>query len=181
MSMPATRQPRARGRPRAGAGKGRRVRNQSVDRALEVFKVVAAEVAATLKVIAATVDLPASTTHRILETLHAHDMVHFDELAQTWSIGVEAFRIGQVCATSTSYLDVAREAMRQLTGQSGETSNLAVRDGAEVIHISQVETQAAIRACIPTGSRVPLHASCIGKVLMADLDDAIVLRLLDSG
>src|SRR5699024_2484932 len=47
--------------------------------------------------------------------------------------------------------------------------------------ISQVETQAAIRAFIPTGSRVPLHASGIGKVLMADLDDAIVLRLLDSG
>lgn len=176
--MQANQKPRSRGRPRTEQATSGHSRIQAVDRALGVLKIVSDEVTATLKVIAVVADLPTSTTHRILETLRAHGLVHFDNTAQTWAIGVETFRIGQGYIRRTTHLDLAREAMRELTETTGETSNLAVRDGTEVVHISQVETHAPIRAFIPTGSRGPLYASGIGKALLANLDTAAALDLI---
>lgn len=178
--MADSKKPRSRGRPREATAATAQARIQSVDRALGILRIVSEEVTATLKIVAIMANLPMSTTHRSLETLRHHGLVDFDSVAQTWSIGVEALRIGQSYARRTTYLDIAREAMRELTEQTGETSNIAVRDGDEVVHISQVETQAPIRAFIPTGSRGPLYASGIGKALLANLEYAEVLELVDT-
>src|SRR5690606_7419417 len=48
-----------------------------------------------------------------------------------------------------------------------ETANLGVENEGAVLFVSQVETHAAIRAFFPPGTRSPLHASGIGKVLLA--------------
>ncbi|NNC23468.1 IclR family transcriptional regulator [Salinisphaera sp. USBA-960] len=161
---------RGRGRPRSTKGQPEHTRAQTVDRALVVFQAVAAEVAATLTVISSVADLPYSTTHRILETLRGRGLVHFDEDKQTWSIGVEAFRIGQSYARRVNYLELGREAMQALTDEIGETSNIAVRDGAEVVFVSQIQTHAPIRAFFPPGSIGLLRVSGIGKAILAHLD-----------
>lgn len=171
---------RSRGRPRKNDKVSSGSKVQSIDRALVVFKLLAVETKATLNVISATVDLPFSTTHRILETLRLHGMVFFDESDQTWGVGVEAFRIGQGYARRMNFLDVGREAMRHLTDVTGETSNIAVFENAEVVHVSQVETNAPIRAFVPPGSRSHLHASGIGKALLAYMTDRFVLDLMAS-
>lgn len=162
--------PRARGRPRSKQTQPDRTKIQAVDRALDVYRLVSQEVAATLTVLSAAADLPYSTTHRILETLRSHDLVYFDELRQTWSIGVESFRIGQAYAQRATYLDMGREAMQILTDETGETSNIAVREGPEVVFVSQIETSAPIRAFFPPGSSGLMQVSGIGKALLAHLD-----------
>lgn len=169
---------RSRGRPRKKDGAAGQTRVQSIDRALVVFKLLSNEVKATLNVISATADLPFSTTHRILETLRSHGMVYFDDVDQTWSVGVEAFRIGQGYARRMNLLDVGRAAMRELTHATGETSNIAVLENREVVHVSQIETQAPIRAFVPPGSRTHLHASGIGKALLAYMKRQFVLDQL---
>lgn len=158
---------RSRGRPRKTDKAQTDSKVQSIDRALIVFRLLSEETKATLNVICATTGLPFSTTHRILETLRLHDMVYFDEMDQTWGVGVEAFRIGQGYARRMSFVDVGREIMRQLTDSTGETSNIAVFENSELVHVSQIETRAPIRAFVPPGSRSHLHASGIGKVLLA--------------
>lgn len=165
---------RSRGRPRAKEANVSSSRIQSVDRALRVFKLLSEDIRAPLNVIAATADLPFSTTHRILETLREHGMVTFDEVDQTWSIGVEAFRIGQGYARRMNFLDVGREIMRELTEQTGETSSIAVFDNWSLVHVSQIETDAPIRVFIPPGSRSQLHASGIGKALLANMKPDLV-------
>lgn len=170
---------RGRGRPRQSEAPNRDQRLRTVDRALSVFSLVSREVKAPLNVISATADLPASTTHRILETLRDHRMVFFDELTQTWSIGVEAFRIGQSYARRINFLDVARQLMRDLTHRTGETSNLAVMEHWEVVTITQVESESIIRAFMPPGSRCSPHASGAGKALMAFDDAARIEELID--
>lgn len=169
---------RSRGRPRKSDMPAAGGRVQSIDRALTVFKLLSEEVKATLNVVSVTVNLPPSTTHRILETLRAHGMVSFDESDQTWSVGVEAFRIGQGYARRMNFLDVSREVMRDLTDSTGETSNIAVLEDWVLTHVSEIETKAPIRAFIPAGSRSHPHASGIGKALLACMNgEAIAERL----
>ena len=68
--------------------------------------------------------------------------------------------------------------MRRLMEQTGETANLAVPDGAEVVFIGQVETQNPIRAFFPPGSRTPMHASGTGKAILAALPEDRLMALL---
>ena len=123
----------------------------------------------SLSDLAQRVDLPSSTTHRLLATLQKRGFVHFDETAQTWSMGIEAFRVGSTYLAQTNLVEAARKIMRKLMEQSGETANLAISDGSDVIFISQVETHQPIRAFFRPGARSHMHASGIGKALLADM------------
>ena len=50
---------------------------------------------------------------------------------------------------------------------TGETANLGIETGDEVLFLSQVETHQAIRAFFPPGTKAPMHVSGIGKALLA--------------
>jgi IclR family transcriptional regulator, acetate operon repressor len=122
-----------------------------------------------------------ATVYRALQTFAAHGIVEQAPGSQVWSVGPEAFRIGSAFLARTSLVEQARGAMRELMEATGETANLAIADGAEVVFLSQVETQEPIRAFFRLGSRGPIHASGIGKALLAFPPEARLERLLRGG
>ena len=169
---------RGRGRPKSQFSESSAGTMQSLDRALSVLVAVAREDRATLTDLSLALGIPTATTHRILTTLQKRDFVRFDDERQDWSIGIEAYRTGVAFLKRTNLSDVGRPVMRRLMEQTGETANLAVRDGAEVVFIGQVETQNPIRAFFPPGSRTPMHASGTGKAILAALPEDRLLTLL---
>ncbi len=144
---------------------------QSLDRALTVLVAAARQDGVSLSELAQSLDIPTATTHRILTTLQKRDFLRFDETRQDWTIGIEAYRTGVAYLKRTDLSDVGRPVMRRLMEETGETANLAVPDGAEVVFIGQVETGNPIRAFFPPGSRTPMHASGIGKAILAVLSE----------
>ena len=70
--------------------------------------------------------------------------------------------------------------MRKLMEVTGETANLGIQQEGSVLFLSQVETQASIRAFFPPGTLSPMHASGIGKALLAHMDDVRLDKLLHS-
>jgi IclR family acetate operon transcriptional repressor len=61
--------------------------------------------------------------------------------------------------------------------QSGETANLAILDGTEAVFIAQVQCREMMRILVKLGSRVPLHASDVGKAIVAALPDERIKQL----
>lgn len=169
---------RGRGRPKSQFSESSAGTMQSLDRALGVLVAVAREDRATLTDLSLALGIPTATTHRILTTLQKRNFVRFDDEHQDWSIGIEAYRTGVAFLKRTNLSDVGRPVMRRLMEHTGETANLAVRDGAEVVFIGQVETQNPIRAFFPPGSRTPMHASGTGKAILAALPEDRLLTLL---
>jgi IclR family acetate operon transcriptional repressor len=53
--------------------------------------------------------------------------------------------------------------------RTGETANLGIARDGHVLFVSQVETHASIRAFFPPGTLSPMHASGIGKALLAQM------------
>jgi len=174
--MTQTRRPR--GRPRSQFTESSAGTLQALDRALGVLTEVAQRDGASLTDLSRALAIPTATTHRILTTLQGHDFVRFDEERQDWSIGIEAYRTGVAYLKRTNLADAGRPAMRRLMEQTGETANLAVPDGADVVFIGQVETGNPIRAFFPPGSRTPMHASGTGKAILAALPEDRQRRLL---
>ena len=169
---------RTRGRPRSFHDSARNTLIQSLDRAMELLKVVAAGSGMSLTEIAEASGQPASSAYRVLLTLQKHGVVEFQEAGQLWHVGVEAFRIGSAFLGRTSIVEQSRSVMQAITAATGETANLAMVERGEVIFVSQVETNEPIRAFFAPGTKGPIHASGIGKALLAYFDrariDAIV-------
>lgn len=171
-------QKRPRGRPRSQFTESSAGTIQSLDRALGVLVAIARAGRLTLTDLSLAVGVPTATTHRILTTLQKHDFVAFDEDRQEWLIGIEAFRTGSSFLKQSNLVEIGRPVMQLLMEQTGETANLAVRQGAEVVFIGQVETRNPVRALFPSGARTAMHASGTGKAILAELSEAEVRRLL---
>jgi IclR family transcriptional regulator, acetate operon repressor len=170
---------RRRGRPRAFNQPAEPNAVQSLDRALRILAIVAEADGLSLSEVAERSGLAASTAYRMLTTLAGHRMVEFDEQAQLWSVGVEAYRIGSAFLRGRKLVDRARLAMQSLMEKTGETANLGVAEDDCVVFVSQVETHQAIRAFFRPGTRSPFHASGIGKAILAHLGAARVEAIME--
>lgn len=172
---------KARGRPRAFNDTTAQNTIKSLDRAMVLLTRLSGLDSATLTGLADEMGEAPSTVYRVLTTLQAHGIVETEEEDQTWHVGPGAFLIGSAFLRRTSLIDRARPALWQLMRDSGETANLGILRGGEVLFVSQVETLAPIRAFFPPGTRSPLHASGIGKVFLADMDGRALAPLLAQG
>ena len=171
---------RARGRPRDWHDKTEQNTIKSLDRAMEVFEHLSRTDGQSLSAIAEALSQSPATVYRVLVTLSLRGLVEFDRAAQVWNIGAQAFLIGSAYLRRTNLVDRARPVLRRLMEETGETANLGIRKGGEVIFVGQVETHANIRAFFPPGSTSPLHASGIGKALLAEMEESALQGFLDA-
>ncbi|SDW68131.1 transcriptional regulator, IclR family [Ruegeria halocynthiae] len=171
-------QKRPRGRPKSLFKESSAGTMQALDRALGVLTTVAQLERVVLSDLAREVDIPTATTHRILVTLQKHGFVSFDEERQEWMVGIEAYRTGASFLRRNNILEIGRPILRRLMLDSGETANLAVPDGPEVVFVGQVETQNPIRAFFPPGARTPMYASGTGKAILAALSEDSLNKVL---
>jgi len=169
-------QRRPRGRPKSQFKQSSAGTMQSLDRALGVLTAVAQRDRSALTDLAQALDIPTATTHRILTTLQKHGYVGFDEDRQEWMIGIEAYRAGTTFLKRNSVIEIGQARLRKLMRDTGETANLAVPDGPNVVFVGQVETENPIRAFFPPGSRARMHASGTGKAILAAMSEDALER-----
>ena len=158
---------RPRGRPKAFHDTTDQNTVQSLDRAMSMLDVLAKSSGLTLSDLSQQTGQAAATIYRALITLQAHGMVEVEEKGQLWHVGGGAFRVGSAFLRRTKVVERARGPMDALMRATGETANLGVESGDEVLFLSQVETTQAIRAFFPPGTKGPMHVSGIGKALLA--------------
>jgi IclR family acetate operon transcriptional repressor len=174
MAIPS---PRLRGRPRAT-----RVSEpgsvQALDRALTILGVLAGGDGTSLSDLSQRTGLAPSSAYRLLQTLAARGFVEFIERDQLWAIGVEAFRTGMAFQRRYSIASVGRGIMSDLVQASGETANIAIFEGGEIVFVAQVESLEPIRAFFRSGERRAAHASGIGKALLAEMPRKAVERVI---
>jgi len=151
---------------------------QAIDRGMAVLGVIASSDGLTLTDLAQRAGLAPSTAHRILASLEAHQFVFHDEERGLWLIGVGAFEVGTAFLRNRRLAGIGRVVMHDLMETTGETVNLGIEDGGEVVFITQVESHSALRAFFRAGSRAPIHASGVGKTLLAEMPEARVREIL---
>ena len=122
--------------------------------------------------------LPPSTTHRLLSTLEKMGYVYHAGDLGLWYVGLHAFTVGAGFLANRDFVAQSHVYMRRLMEQSGETANLAILDGTEAVFIAQVQCHEMMRILVRLGSRVPLHASGVGKAIFASLPDEQIDAIL---
>jgi len=152
---------------------------QSLTRGLTILeKLSEIEGGATLTDIAQRVGLAASTAHRLLNTLEKMNYVHQSGDLGLWTIGLTAFTVGSAFVSHRDFAIQSHSYLRKLMDQSGETANLSILDGYDVVFIAQVQCREIMRMLVKLGSRHPIHASGSGKAILAALPDDVVQDIL---
>jgi len=149
---------------------------QSVDRALSLLEaLVVAGSPVGVGELAERTGLPQGTTHRLLQGLHRRGYVRRDA-SRKYSVGTAALRLGD--AAQRSLARSAQPFLAQLVEASGETANLAVLEGDDVVYLAQVPSPHTLRMFADVGRHVPPHTTAVGKVLLAAMPRERAVALL---
>lgn len=121
--------------------------------------------------IAQALDLPKSTAHGLLQTLQAKEFVVRDD-NQRYRLSLRLFSLAATALELVDLPELARPAMEELSDRTGGTCNLAVLDGHYVMYIEKVEHKdSLVRLVTHIGTRIPAHATALGKVLVGALPE----------
>jgi len=152
---------------------------QSIERAFDLLEMLAdAGGALGLSELATTSGLPLPTVHRLMRTLVNRGYVR-QEASRRYALGSRLIRLGE---TSSRILGTwLRPFLAQLVRETGETANLAMLDGDEVVYIAQVPSPHSMRMFTEPGRRVRPHCTAVGKALLAQVPVEQARALLERG
>lgn len=144
---------------------------QVIDRSASLLDAIAQyENPTSLKILSADTGLHPSTAFRILGALMEAGFVE-KSAAGHYMLGKKLVRLAGKVKRSVGLREQARDIMEALRDAIGETVNLTVREGDEVIYIERVISNRMMRVEQVIGSRAPLHVTAVGKLMLAELGD----------
>jgi IclR family acetate operon transcriptional repressor len=148
-----------------------RTGTQAVDRALHLLGMLeAANGDVGVTSLAGAAGLTVSTTHRLLHALAAAGLVGQDRDTERYHLGPRLVALGRGAEMRLGLTRWHAE-LRRLAAETGESASLGIRLGNEVLIADHVPSAQPLRFDAGIGRRVPIHASAMGKVLLASADD----------
>ncbi|TCP47321.1 IclR family transcriptional regulator [Tamaricihabitans halophyticus] len=140
----------------------------SVVNAFRVLECVAKMQPVGLSELSRAAGLPKSSVQRVLLTLHEIGWLRPSGSQPTrWSLTYRAFSVGTQARDHQLFRETALPFLNELQLTTTETIHLAAADGQELVIIERLDTAHRLRAFLPLGSRIPLHASATGLAFLA--------------
>ncbi|MER7703195.1 IclR family transcriptional regulator [Kitasatospora sp. NPDC097605] len=152
---------------------------QSVERAFQLLEALAdAGGVATLSELSTSSGLPMPTIHRLVRTLVQQGYVRQDA-TRRYTLGPRLIRLGETAGRLLG--SWARPYLAELMEATGETANLAVLEGGEVVYVGQVQSRRSMRMFTEVGRRAQPHCTGVGKALLAQLPEEEARAVLGPG
>ena len=149
---------------------------QSLDRALLLLEHLAdAGGSMRLAELEGATGLPLPTIHRLLRSLAQNGYVR-QEPSRRYALGSRLIRLGEIAGRTLGSWALPR--LAELVSEIGETANMALLEGDEVVYVAQVPSAHSMRMFTEVGRRVQAHCTGVGKALLSQLPDEQVLELL---
>jgi IclR family transcriptional regulator, pca regulon regulatory protein len=143
---------------------------QSLERGLAVLQVFSREnPRLTLSDVARLTGVTRATARRILLTLQHLGYVRAD--GRLFSLTPRVLSLGFGYLSSLNLWDIAQPFMEELVEQTHESCSAATLDLPDIVYVARVPTRRIMTISLGIGSRLPAHATSMGRVLLADLPD----------
>jgi DNA-binding IclR family transcriptional regulator len=146
-----------------------RTGTQAVDRALHLLGLLEGG-GGDVGVTALAAGLSVSTTHRLLHALVGAGLVGQDRDTERYHLGPRLIALGRGAETRLGLTRWHAE-LQRLATVTGESTSLGIRLGNEVLIADHVPSAQPLRFDAGIGRRVPIHASAMGKALLANAVD----------
>ncbi|ARP87649.1 IclR family transcriptional regulator [Bordetella genomosp. 9] len=141
---------------------------QVIERAMRLLDALAAQPEpVTLKQLAATTGLHASTAHRILNDLVVGRYVERVDNG-VYQLGMRLLELGSLVKGRLNVRDAAAGPMHELHELTGQTVNLSVQQGDEIVYVDRAWSErSGMQVVRAIGGRAPLHLTSTGKLFLS--------------
>jgi DNA-binding IclR family transcriptional regulator len=133
--------------------------------------------ALSLSTIARRAGLPVATVHRLVATLVRGDALE-RRASGEYVVGRLIWDLGLLAPARSSLRETASPFLHDLYGATLATVHLAVRDGTEVLYLDRLSGHQSVPVVSTIGSRLPMHATGVGKVLLASAPPEVQQHVL---
>jgi IclR family transcriptional regulator, pca regulon regulatory protein len=153
---------------------------QSIERGFAVLLAFDADrPTPTLAELASATGLSRPAVRRILLTLQR--LGYVAATGSRWTLTPRVLTIGQHYAATHSFVETAQPHLLRLAEETQESASLAQLDGTDVVYVARVQVRRIMTVSVDVGSRVPAHATSMGRVLMAWADASVVDAVIAAG
>jgi IclR family transcriptional regulator, KDG regulon repressor len=157
-------------------GRGRLASVRNAARLLKEFSGLDRELG--VSELSSRLGLAKSTVHRLLATLTDERLIERDAGSGRYRLGLGIYELGAVVAAHVDLHEAAMPELVSLRQRTGETVQVAVLDGLEVVYVERLDSPHTLRIFSRVGHRLPAHCTSNGKVLLAGLPpDTLDARL----
>ncbi len=122
----------------------------------------------SLKQLALETGLHPSTAHRILSAMTASGFVERTDPG-AYQLGIRLLELGNLVKSRINIRDSAMPLMQRLHREIGESVNLGVRQGDEIVYVERTSSgRSSVRVVHLVGARAPLHVTAVGKLFLLE-------------
>lgn len=155
---------------------------QSVKRAMLILEKLAAEKEGLgVTELANRVDLHKSTVHRMLSTLLNLGYVEQSTSSEKYRLGMKLLFLGGAILERMDIRHEAHDLLKELSEKINEAVHLVVPDGYRAIYIDKLDSNKTIRMHSQIGRIAPLHASAVGKAILAFSEERFIKQVIERG
>lgn len=142
---------------------------QVIERMMRLLDILAThDEPVSLKTLAQSTNLHASTAHRILNDMIVGRFVDRGGLPGTYQLGMRLLELGNLVKARLSVREAALEPMQELNRKLGQTVNLSVRQSDEIVYVERAYSErSGMQVVRAIGGRAPLHLTSSGKLFLA--------------
>jgi DNA-binding IclR family transcriptional regulator len=131
----------------------------------------------TLSELARRADLPLATAHRLVGELASWGAL-VRRASGDYVVGRRLWDLGLLAPVQSGLRQVASPFLNDIYGATLATVHLAVRDGRQALYLDRLSGHASVPVVSQIGSRLPLHATGVGKVLLAHAPESLQTQVL---
>ena len=141
---------------------------KSLHKTLDIIETIAERGQAGIRELSDATGFPPPTIHRIASTMVKRMYLRQDPATKTYSLSLRFLELGTKVQERFDISAISRPHLQRLMFETGESANLAIQDGDEVVYIEQVKNDNSIlRIFTRLGARAPLYSTGVGKMFMS--------------
>lgn len=155
--------------------------SRSVRRALDIFELMLRQAKpVTMAQIIRELSIPKSTAYELIRTLTEANYVTSSGRGGGLFLGRKLLELGMAYRSQVDILRDGSVIAEELRNETGETVQLSVLEGDLMMVLHKIEGVHPLRIISQVGSRVPVNWAAAGRLLVSDLDDRALERLLSA-
>lgn len=115
---------------------------------------------------------PKPSVHRQLAQLEAGGLLVREPDGRRYALAPRLLRLAEASLAGSAQQGVRHAVLRQLVADIGESCNLTTLSGVEVVYLDRIESAFPLQLNLRPGTRVPVHCSASGKLILAHMPPA---------
>lgn len=153
---------------------------QSLDRGLNILEILSEKGEMSITDLAELLEVDKSTVSRLVETLRCHDMVQLNKQTKKYRLGLRILHLGTAMEKNLNIIEIARPIIRSVSEKLEQSVHLCAYNNTMAYVIDQVVHNSMYSLSATIGMIEPMHASSVGKCIIAYRREDIVAQMLEN-